>query len=44
MNIYLDKLAHVQVIWCTLEDTVAHYLGALFIDDVMRHNTLITIV
>ena len=27
---------------CTHEDMHAHYLGALFIDDVIRHNTLIT--
>ena len=51
MSIYSDKLAHVQVIincrysvaqMCTSEDTLAHILGALFIDD-MRYNTLITI-
>ena len=28
---------------CTREDKLAHYLGAPFIDDVMRHNTLITL-
>ena len=27
---------------CTREDTLGHYLGALIIDDVMRHNMLIT--
>ena len=27
---------------CTSEDKLAHYLGEQFIDDVMRHNTLIT--
>ena len=52
MSIYLDKLAHVQVVincqysvaqMCTREDTLTHYLGALFIDDVMRYNTLIKI-
>ena len=46
-----DKLAHIQVVincrysvaqMCTREDTLAHYLGPLFIDDVMRHNTLRT--
>ena len=26
---------------CTPEDTLAHYLGAPSIDNVMRHNTLI---
>ena len=53
MSIYWDKLAHVQVVincqysvaqMCTYEDTLARYLGALSIDDVMRHNTLITCV
>ena len=48
---YSDKLAHLQVfVNCqyfvaqmgTREDTLAHYLGAPFIDDVMTHNTLIT--
>ena len=48
MNIYSDKLAHIQVVvnfrysgaqMCTREDTLAHYLGAPFIDDVMRHNS-----
>ena len=28
---------------CTSEDTLAHYLGALFIDDAMKHNMLITL-
>ena len=51
MSIYLDKLAHIQVVlncrysveqMCTREDMHAHYLGAPFIDDVMRHNKLIT--
>ena len=27
---------------CTRKDKLAHFLGAPFIDDVMRHNTLIT--
>ena len=52
MSIYSDKLAYVQVVincrysvaqMCTREDTLAHYLGAQFIDDVMRQNTLITV-
>ena len=51
MSIYSDNLAHVQVVincqysiaqMCTCEDTLAHYLGPPFIDDVMIHNTLIT--
>ena len=51
MSIYSDKLAHLQVIincrysiakMCTREDTIAHYLGVPFIDDVMRYNALIT--
>ena len=51
MSTYSDKLAHVQVVincqyfvaqMCTREDMLAHYLGALFIDDVMKYNTLIT--
>ena len=51
--LYSDKLAHVQVIincrysiaqMCTHEDTLAHHLGAPFIDDVIRYNTLITSV
>ena len=50
MSIYSDKLAHIQVFikcrysvaqMCNLEDMLAHYLGAPFIDDIMRHNTLI---
>ena len=52
MSIHSDKLAHIQVIIncrysvaqiCTREDKLAHYLGAPFIDDVMRYNILITI-
>ena len=31
---------HAQM--CTREDTLTHYLDAPFIDDVMRHNTLIS--
>ena len=43
---YSDELAHVQQVvincrysvvqMCTREDKLAHYLGVLFIDDVMR--------
>ena len=49
---YLDKLEHVQVIincWysvaqmCTREDTLAHYLGAPSLNDIMSHNELTTI-
>ena len=52
MSIYLDKLAHVQVVincrhsvaqMCTREDTLAHILGAPYIDDVMSHNELTTL-
>ena len=52
MSIYSDKLAHIQVIincrfsveqMCTLEDMLAHNLGAPYIDDVMIHNSLTTI-
>ena len=51
MSIYLDKLEHLQVVincqysiaqMCTHKDTLSHYLGAPFIDDVIRHNMLIT--
>ena len=51
MSIYLDKLAHVQVVincWfsvaqlCTREDMLAHILGALYIDDVMSYDSLTT--
>ena len=53
MSIYSDKLAHLQVVinclysvaqMCTREDTLDHYLSAPFIDDVMRHNKLITLI
>ena len=46
MSIYSDKLAHVQVVinspysveqMCTREDTLAHNLGAPYIDDVMSY-------
>ena len=50
MSIYWDRLTHVQdnclyyiAQMCTREDMLAHYLGAPFIDDVMRYNTLITL-
>ena len=51
MSIYSDKLAHIQVIincqysvaqMCTREDTLARYLGAPSLDDVMSHNDLTT--
>ena len=51
MSIYSDKLAHEQVIincqylvarMCTREATLAHNLGALFIDDVMSYNSITT--
>ena len=47
MIIYLDKLAHIQVVincrfsiaqLCTREDTLAHNLGALYFDDVMSYS------
>ena len=53
MNIYLDKLAHVQVVincplhicdLCTSEATLAHNLGKLHFDDVMSYNSLTTLV
>ena len=52
MSVYSDKLAHVPVVincqysvaqMCTHENTLAHYLGAPFIDDVMRHNTTFSV-
>ena len=51
MSIYLDKLAHVQVVinclysvaqMCTHEDTLTHNLGAPYFDDVMSYNSLTT--
>ena len=51
MSICSDKLAHVQLIRncrysvaqrCTRKDMLAHYLGALYLDDVMSHNELTT--
>ena len=51
MNIYLDKLAHVQVVincqysvteMCTRKDTLAHYLGAPYLDDILTQNELTT--
>ena len=50
---YLDKLAHVQVLincqysiaqMCTLEDMFAHYLGTLYLDDVLSQNELTTAI
>ena len=49
MSIYSDKLAHVQVVincrysvapMFNCEDTVAHNLGAPYIDDIMSYNSL----
>ena len=51
--IYSYKLADVQVIincqysdaqMCTPEDTLPQYLGAPYLDDVMSHNELTTVV
>ena len=51
MNIYLDKLAHVQVIincqyliaqMRTSENALAHNLSTLCIDDVMSYNSFTT--
>ena len=48
MSIYSDKLAHVQVVinyqdsiaqMCTREDTLAHNLGVLYLDDLMSYNS-----
>ena len=49
---YSDNLAHVQVVincqysiaqLCTRADTLAHNLGAPYIDDLMSYNSLTTI-
>ena len=49
MSIYLDKLAHAQVVincpfsiaqMCTREDRLAHILGSLYFDDVMSYDLL----
>ena len=51
MSVYSDKLAHVQVVvncrdsaaqMCTHEDTLAHNLGAPYLNDVVSHNSLTT--
>ena len=51
MSIYLDKLAHVQVVincrnidepMCTCEDALAYLSGAPSIDDVMSYSWLTT--
>ena len=51
MSIYSDKLAHVKVVinyqysiaqMCTRVDTLTHYLGAPYLDDLMSHNELTT--
>ena len=53
MSIYLDKLAHVQVVincpysvpqFCTGKDMLAHISGTPSIDDVMSYNSLTTSV
>ena len=53
MNIYSDKLTHVQVIinclysiaqFCTCKDTLAYISGAPPIDDVISYNSLTTII
>ena len=53
MSIYLDKLAHLQVViicrysvaqMCTCEDGLAYISGAPSIDDVMSYNLLATII
>ena len=52
MNIYSDKVAHIQVLIkcrysvaqiCTYEDMLAQYLGMPYLDDVMSHNELTTL-
>ena len=52
MNIYSDKLPHVQVVincqyfvaqLCTHKDMLAYISGALFIEDVMSYNSLTTL-
>ena len=51
MSVYSDKLAHVHVIincrysiaqMCTCKDRLARYLGMPSIDDIIKHNMLIT--
>ena len=51
MSIYSDKLAYVIIIinWrysvaqmCTRRDTLAHYLGVPYLDDIMSQNELTT--
>ena len=53
MSIYLDMLAHVQVIinrrysvaqMCTHEDTLGHYFGSPYEDDLMSQNELTTLL
>ena len=47
MSIYLDKLAHVQVIIIcrySVAQMCTRYLGTLSLDDVMSHNELTTSV
>ena len=51
MSIYLDKLAHIQVVInyqffvakvCSHDVMLTHNLGSLFIDDIMSYNSLKT--
>ena len=53
MSIYLDKLAHVQVVincpysvaqMCTRKDMLAHNIGTPYFDDVTSYNSLTTTV
>ena len=48
----MDKLAHIQAVlncrysveqMCTREDTLAQFLGALYLEDVMNQNELTTV-
>ena len=53
MSLYLDKLAHVQIVincqysiaqLCNHEDMLAHNLGAPYFNDVISYSLLTTIV
>ena len=53
MSIYSDKIAHLQVVvncqysiaqMCTRKDTLAHYLGAPYLDDVISQNELTEVI
>ena len=52
-RMYKDKLAHVQVVinflysvaqMYTREDTLTHFLGVMYLDDLMSYNSLTSIV